>query len=209
MPKDTDTDKVNKALPNKSQNLNMTSIYFLNLTEAGAEDIDILPNGLAFFSVVSIFLLRLSGRNTRKFDEACKAVTCFSSSSLLKLYSENKRQVKQDLGNLPPASLNTGMKTSLPVDLLLFMSPLPCTKIFQCNLFVIKNDIWSMTVDIDNTLCYFKCSIYLSFHSTFNLKLAFLLLFIFEQYINSQRKASAFSFFSLLKGLYHQWKVID
>lgn len=30
----------------------MTSIYFLNLTEAGAEDIDILPNGLAFFQVV-------------------------------------------------------------------------------------------------------------------------------------------------------------
>ena len=77
VPKDTDTDKANKALPNKSQNLNMTSIYFLNLTEAGAEDIDILPNGLAFFSVVSIFLLHLSGRSTRKFDEACKAVTCF------------------------------------------------------------------------------------------------------------------------------------
>eukprot|EP00069_Balaena_mysticetus_P008970 bmy_19989T0 len=51
IPKDTDTDKVNKALPNKSQNSNMTFIYFLNLTEAGSEDIDILPNGLAFFSV--------------------------------------------------------------------------------------------------------------------------------------------------------------
>lgn len=36
----------------------------LELAEAGAEDIDVLPNGLAFFSVVSTIFLSLTPSGT-------------------------------------------------------------------------------------------------------------------------------------------------
>lgn len=115
----------------------MIFIYFLNLTEAGSEDIDILPSGLAFFSVVSIFLPQPQWRKYKGVWWDLQSSNLFLKFLTFKnMFSKKKKkiQVKQDPGNIPPASLNEEMKESLPIDLLSFMFPLPCIKIFQCNL---------------------------------------------------------------------------
>lgn len=78
---------------------------FLEPAEAGAEDIDILPNGLAFLSVVSTFFFpNLRGGDARGFDEASRAVSYVLNSSLLKIHFEKKTKTTNQTGSWKTSS---------------------------------------------------------------------------------------------------------
>lgn len=146
----------------------MTFIYFLNLQKLALKILTYFP--MVWLSLVWWVLSsfpNLSGEDIREFYEACRVITYFKNSSLWKLCSAKKDRLNRILENFLNLYKCRDEKM-LSIDLLLFMSPLHCTKMFQCNLcfksLSLKKIFGVLLWVFNTTLYYFIYSIYLSFH---------------------------------------------